>query len=194
MRCGLFGQLLLSLRPASGGEPHVSTSQVTLLHILAACLEARLERCKGEQHTHRISSRMLSKVMQRSERYMNSMVPLLSVFRDVAHYTIHTMKEHVDGRGVSDFRGLIRAHMALLAALQCLHLSGMCGQEDVARRETTGNTQFLARLRSPDDKIVETCVGTYTRSHSAPARSQSLLSGPVAVPDQWQAAAGGGGG
>lgn len=159
-KCGLFGELLDRLAPADSKEPRVSAAQITLLRVLATYLDERLARL---QNTHRPSGkvRMLSSVMQKCQRFIQSTEPLPALFCSLTGYAVRTMKQHVDGDGVDDFRGLIRAHMALLAVLSCLHRIGLCAQEDVTHHETSGDTEFLARMRAPDSGVVEACVGTW---------------------------------
>ena len=159
-KCGLVGELLDRLAPADNQEPRVIAAQITLLRVLANYLDERLARL---QNTHRPSGkvRMLSSVMQKSQRFTQSTEPLPALFCSLVAYAVRTMKQHVDGGGVDDFRGLIRAHMALLAVLACLHRIGLCAQEDVAHHETSGDTEFLARMRAPASGVVEACVGTW---------------------------------
>ncbi|WFD04120.1 hypothetical protein MOBT1_002823 [Malassezia obtusa] len=157
-KCGLFGVLFERLRPRTGDEPHISAHQVTLLQVLGACLDERLALRKGESKTNRMSTRMLSNVMQKSQRLAHSTAPLMPLFCELSAYAVRVMQQHVDGGGVDDFRGLIRAHMALLALLHALHLLGMCAQEDIVHRETSGETEFLAGMRNPASGVVDACL------------------------------------
>lgn len=161
LRCGLLGELLERLCPVEGEAPNVSASQITLLRVLAACLDERLTACQGARTSNRMSSLDLRHIMQKSQRYTQSTLPLLPLFCTLASYAASVMKQHVDHGDVRDFRGLVRAHMALLAVMQCLHLAGMCAQEDIVHRETSGDTELLARMRAPESGVVDACVGTY---------------------------------
>ncbi|WFD01006.1 hypothetical protein MYAM1_003766 [Malassezia yamatoensis] len=157
-QCGVFGDLLEALSPPDNNPPRISSAQVSLLRVLAIYLEERLEQHKFERHTQSKSSRMLDSIVQTSKRYTQSITPLLSMFCQLSDYTTQTMRQHMDGAEQVDLRGLIRAHMMLLALLHCLHLAGMCAQEDIAHQETSGDTEILAKMRDPKSGIVDACI------------------------------------
>ncbi|WFD45213.1 hypothetical protein MPSI1_003891 [Malassezia psittaci] len=157
-QCGVLGDLLEALSPPDDNAPRISSAQVSLLRVLAVYLEERLEQHKYERHTQSKSSRMLDCIVQTSQRYTQSITPLLSLFCQLSDYATQTMRQHMDSAEQVDLRGLIRAHMMLLALLHCLHLVGMCAQEDTAHQETSGDTEILAKMRDSKSGIVDACI------------------------------------
>ncbi|PKI82547.1 hypothetical protein MVES_003375 [Malassezia vespertilionis] len=134
---GNVGSLLAALAPQETMEPNVSPSQITLLHVMRECFQDQL----GVIQRDKVSQAAMTEAT----------VPL---YLHVAQYGIKIMTQHVESK-VDDFRGLVRAHMALLAVLQLLNTAAMCGQEDVGK---VGTSALLAQLRCAESGVVTTSL------------------------------------
>lgn len=170
------GELLERL----GGE-ELTSAQVALLRVLAACMQERVEARKQVDSGHELPA------PPQPEQWVEGSEPMLRLLVRLANDAADTMRRHVETPGVAgELGGLLRAHLALVALLTYATHAAMCGQEDVAggsSERTTGDQLLLERLRSADAQVVEAVVALLHEAIAFfPAQSPFAPGGGTAAP------------